>query len=119
LLLMGLADIAKPGFAVLSILSMTMIGGAHFGMHSIAGLFYPSAIRGNGAGWATSIAKVGSIAAPLLGGYLLAANLPPRHLFVLLATAPAVCAIALVLLGRLFLKRRARTAALEAEAVLT
>ncbi|QNA86510.1 MFS transporter [Sphingomonas sp. So64.6b] len=119
LLLMGLADIARPGFAVLSVLSMTMIGGAHFGMHSIAGLFYPSAIRANGAGWATSVAKIGSIAAPLLGGYLLAANLPPRQLFVLLAVAPAVCAVALMLLGRAFSARRDRAAALEANAVLT
>jgi len=109
LLLMGIAPLAKPGFASLSLLSMMMIGGAHFGMHSIAGMFYPSAIRANGAGWATSIAKIGSIAAPLLGGYLLAANLPPRHLFVLLSLAPAACAVALVLLGRIYLRRDRRS----------
>lgn len=120
LFLMGAADLAKPGFAVLAVLSMTMIGGTHFGMHSIAGMFYPSAMRANGAGWATSIAKVGSIAAPLLGGYLLAANIPPRQLFLLLAVAPAACAIALVLLGRLFLRqRRAAQAAIPPEPVLT
>jgi AAHS family 4-hydroxybenzoate transporter-like MFS transporter len=119
LVLMGVADVAKPGFAVLAVITMTMIGGTHFGMHSIAGMFYPSATRANGAGWATSIAKIGSIAAPLIGGYLLAANLPPRHLFVVMAVAPAACAIALVLLGRVFLKRRRAEALLVPEPVLT
>lgn len=100
LLLMGLAPVSLQGLAIFSLLSMAMISGTHFGMHSIAGLFYPSAIRANGAGWATSIAKVGSIFAPLLGGYLLATNMPPRLLFVLLAVTPLLSALSLILLAR-------------------
>ncbi|HQS97567.1 MAG: MFS transporter [Novosphingobium sp. 17-62-19] len=105
LLLMGLADVSLQGLAIFSLCSMAMISGTHFGMHSIAGIFYPSAIRGNGAGWATSVAKIGSIFAPLLGGYLLATNLPPRHLFVLLAVTPLLSAISLFLLGRIHARR--------------
>jgi AAHS family 4-hydroxybenzoate transporter-like MFS transporter len=100
LLFMGLAPVSLQGLAVFSLLSMAMISGTHFGMHSIAGLFYPSAIRANGAGWATSIAKIGSIFAPLLGGYLLAVHMPPRLLFVLLAVTPLLSAVSLILLAR-------------------
>lgn len=101
LVMMGVADVSLQGLAAFSLCSMAMISGTHFGMHSIAGIFYPSAIRGNGAGWATSVAKVGSVFAPLLGGYLLSTNLPPRHLFVLLSVAPLLSAISLFLLGRI------------------
>jgi MFS transporter, AAHS family, 4-hydroxybenzoate transporter len=106
LLLMGLAPVGLGGLAALSLLSMAVIGGTHVGMHSIAGIFYASSIRANGAGWATSIAKIGSIFAPLLGGYLLATNVPPRLLFVLLAATPLMTAVALILLARV---GRART----------
>lgn len=105
LVVMGLADVSLQTLALLSLCSMAMIGGTHFGMHSLAGLFYPSAIRANGAGWATSVAKIGSVFAPLLGGYLLATNLPPRQLFVLLAVTPLLSAISLYVLGRKHLAR--------------
>ncbi|GAA0321386.1 aromatic acid/H+ symport family MFS transporter [Sphingomonas oligophenolica] len=107
LLVMGSASMSHTQFALVSFASMTLIGGAHFGMHSIAGMFYPSAIRANGGGWATSIAKIGSIGAPLVAGYLLAAGLPPRESFMLLAFAPALTAVTLLLLGRMFIGRRA------------
>jgi AAHS family 4-hydroxybenzoate transporter-like MFS transporter len=107
LLLMGLAPVSLQGLAIFSLLSMAMISGTHFGMHSIAGIFYPSAIRANGAGWATSVAKIGSVFAPLLGGYLLAINMPPRLLFVLLAVTPLLSAVSLVLLSRAGKRRTA------------
>jgi AAHS family 4-hydroxybenzoate transporter-like MFS transporter len=107
LLIMGSASVSHTQFALLSLASMTLVGGAHFGMHSIAGMFYPSGIRANGGGWATSIAKVGSISAPLVAGYLLVAGLPPRESFMLLAFAPALTAVTLLLLGRMFIGRRA------------
>jgi len=33
-------------------------------MRTLAGLYYSSAYRANGTGWATSVAKIGSIAGP-------------------------------------------------------
>ena len=106
---MGLAPVSLQGLAAFSLLSMAMISGTHFGMHSIAGIFYPSAIRANGAGWATSVAKIGSIFAPLLGGYLLAMNMPPRLLFVLLAATPLLSCVSLLLLARVGKRQAART----------
>ena len=61
-----------------------LIGG-HFGMHSICGIFYPSAYRANGAGWATSVAKIGSIAGPAVGGLVVGTSLPVRNIYAVLA----------------------------------
>jgi AAHS family 4-hydroxybenzoate transporter-like MFS transporter len=75
-----------------------LIGG-HFGLHSICGIFYPSAYRGNGAGWATSVAKIGSVAGPALGGVILSTSLPVRNIFVVLAICPAIFAVCIYAVG--------------------
>jgi AAHS family 4-hydroxybenzoate transporter-like MFS transporter len=76
-----------------------LIGG-HFGMHSISGIFYPTAYRGNGASWATSIAKIGSISGPVVGGWVLATSIPVKHIFALLAILPAIFAVCIYAVGR-------------------
>jgi AAHS family 4-hydroxybenzoate transporter-like MFS transporter len=102
LLVAGLGDLAHPAFlAVVFLVFVALIGG-HFGMHSTAGIFYPSAIRGNGAGWATSVAKIGSIAGPLLGGVILSTHLPIRLIFVCLAICPACLALCMFAVGRIW-----------------
>jgi MFS transporter, AAHS family, 4-hydroxybenzoate transporter len=101
LLLGGYADVGHAGFMVLiGLIAFALIGG-HFGLHSIAGIFYPSAWRGNGAGWATSVAKVGSIAGPFLGGLILSTSLPVRHIFALMAVCPAMVLLCVLVIGRL------------------
>jgi AAHS family 4-hydroxybenzoate transporter-like MFS transporter len=69
------------------------LGGSHFGITSIAGMFYPTTHRASGAGWASSMAKIGSVAGPFLGGYALAWQLAPQRIFALLAVCPAVFAL--------------------------
>jgi AAHS family 4-hydroxybenzoate transporter-like MFS transporter len=101
LLLGGFADVGHEEFLVLiGVIAFALIGG-HFGLHSIAGIFYPSAWRGNGAGWATSVAKVGSIAGPFLGGLILSTSLPVRHIFALMAVCPAMVLLCVLVIGRL------------------
>lgn len=106
LLFIGLAPLPPDIFLVLSIISTSFVGGAHFGILSIAGVFYPSAIRANGAGWATSIAKVGGICGPLIGGYVLASGLPIVRSFALLAICPAVLAACAIGIGVVVRRRR-------------
>ena len=84
--------------ALFTLIAMFLIGG-HFGLHSIAGIFYPSAYRGNGAGWATSIAKIGSIAGPFLAGVILSTSLPVRYIFGVLAICPAVFVMCIFVIG--------------------
>jgi MFS transporter, AAHS family, 4-hydroxybenzoate transporter len=88
-------------FLVLSAITGGFLIGGHFGMHSICGIFYPSAYRANGAGWATSIAKIGSVAGPILGGIILSTSLPVRDIFAVLAVCPAVLAVCIYIVGRM------------------
>ena len=102
LLTAGLADLAHPAFLAVTFLVYVALIGGHYGMHSTAGIFYPSSIRANGAGWATSVAKIGSIAGPLLGGLILSTSLPIRLIFVCLAVCPACLALCMFAVGRLW-----------------
>src|SRR5580692_3590602 len=88
-------------FLVLSAITGGFLIGGHFGMHSICGIFYPSAYRANGAGWATSIAKIGSVAGPILGGIILSTSLPVRYIFAVLAVCPAMLGVCIYIVGRI------------------
>jgi MFS transporter, AAHS family, 4-hydroxybenzoate transporter len=88
-------------FLILAAITGGFLIGGHFGMHSICGIFYPSAYRANGAGWATSIAKIGSVAGPILGGIVLSTTLPVRYIFAVLAVCPVVMAICIYTVGRM------------------
>jgi AAHS family 4-hydroxybenzoate transporter-like MFS transporter len=110
LLAIGLVPMSSDMFLVLSIVSTSFVGGAHFGILSIAGVFYLSSVRANGAGWATSVAKVGGIAGPILGGIVLSSGLPIVRSFAILAICPAVLAICAIGIG-LIVRRRSRAPA--------
>ena len=61
-----------------------MIIGSQTGANATAGKLYPARMRTSGIGWALGIGRLGGIAAPVLGGWLLvarhaaAADLPQR-----------------------------------------
>ena len=101
LLAMGLVRLGGGAFLALSFFNTMFLVGAHFGIHSIAGIFYPSAYRGNGAGWATSIAKVGSILGPLVGGMALSSGMPVKIMYAFLAACPLVVGIGIFVIGRI------------------
>ena len=62
----------------------------HFGMHSIAGIYYPLGIRARGGGVATSVAKLGAIVGPIAIGHALGAGMPAMRAYALLALCPAL-----------------------------
>jgi AAHS family 4-hydroxybenzoate transporter-like MFS transporter len=99
LLVTGFVDFGETGFLIATAFITLFLIGGHFGLHSIAGIFYPSAFRGNGAGWATSVAKVGSIAGPYIAGLILATSLPVRNIFAVLAICPAVFVVCILIIG--------------------
>ncbi len=101
LLIAGLGALSHDMFRVMAAAIGGFLIGGHFGMHSICGIFYPSAYRANGAGWATSVAKIGSIAGPMVGGWVLATNLPVRNIYAVLAICPAIFAICIFWVGRI------------------
>jgi AAHS family 4-hydroxybenzoate transporter-like MFS transporter len=90
LLMQGLDLVPVQLFLAVNVLGGLLISGGHFGILSIAGIFYPSAIRASGAGWATSVAKVGAILGPIVGAAVLSSGLPVLRSYALLAVCPAV-----------------------------
>ncbi len=107
LLLVGLAPVPRDLFLICAVTATSFLGGTHFGMHSIAGIFYPTAIRANGTGWASSVAKIGGIGGPILGAYVLASGLPVVRTFAILAVCPAIVAISVLGIGWVVRKRSA------------
>lgn len=97
----GFGDFGHAGtFVAIALIGLTLFGG-HYGMHTLAGLYYPSAYRANGTGWATSVAKIGSIAGPWIGGVILSGSLPVRNIFAILALCPAVVLVCVFMIGRI------------------
>jgi len=87
-----IALVALP-YALLLIVTffagMTIIG-SQTGANGTCGKLYPARMRTSGLGWALGIGRLGGIAAPALGGYLLSIGLPPTHIFL------SACAFALI-----------------------
>ncbi len=58
-----------PLFIPVILLGSIMIGTGHAAVISITSIYYPSAVRSTGGGWASFVAKGAAVAAPILGGY--------------------------------------------------
>ena len=100
---------------LLSLVTFFVLGGQN-GMHSIAGIFYPSSFRSNGTGWASAIAKIGATSGPILGGFLLSSRMPPQKLYAVLAFCPAIMVVCLYVIGHIHSRILGREA-LEGSAV--
>ncbi|MEI9852750.1 MAG: MFS transporter [Sphingomonas sp.] len=71
LLLVGWGVVLDGGFFVPAILiGSVMVAAGHAGVISITGIYYSSAVRSTGGGWASFMAKFASVAAPLVGSRL-------------------------------------------------
>jgi MFS transporter, AAHS family, 4-hydroxybenzoate transporter len=75
--------------------------GGQTNMHAVAGRFYPTFVRANGIGWANGVGRIGSILGPVLGGQLIALDLPNAQLFLFAALPPAIAALGCFALARL------------------
>jgi AAHS family 4-hydroxybenzoate transporter-like MFS transporter len=111
LLIVAFVDLGHAAFLALFTVTAGFLIGGHFGLHSIAGIFYPSLYRGNGAGWAISVAKLGSIAGPFIAGLILSTSLPARQIFAVLAICPAVFVCCIFIIGRIHTRMMAVPAA--------
>ncbi len=100
------AHLTQGTFIVLFLVIAVFLAGSHFGVTSVAGLFYPTSHRALGTGWASSVAKVGSIAGPFLGGMVLSSGLMLQHIFAVMAVCPGI--LSLCMLGIATQQRRAR-----------
>ena len=94
LLAMGLGFVPHDHFLAFAVLGALLISGGHFGILSISGIFYPSSIRASGAGWATSVSKLGAILGPLIGAAVLSSGMPIVRSYALLAVCRCRWALA-------------------------
>jgi AAHS family 4-hydroxybenzoate transporter-like MFS transporter len=106
----AIASIGLPGISYMMMASAAALAGfctlgAQFGNNAASGLLYPTAVRSRGVGWAFGIGRVGSIAGPLLGGWLIGMKLPLQQLFAVAAIPMLVGLIASISVARLCYRR--------------
>jgi AAHS family 4-hydroxybenzoate transporter-like MFS transporter len=77
---------------------MTIIG-SQTGANATCGKLYPARMRTSGLGWALGIGRLGGIAAPVLGGYLLHSGMAPTHIFLSACLFALIAAVATGLLA--------------------
>jgi AAHS family 4-hydroxybenzoate transporter-like MFS transporter len=75
-LLVGTGAVLVGGllFVPVILLGMIAIGAGHAAVISITSIYYPSAVRSTGGGWASFMAKFAAVAAPIVASQLFLAN---------------------------------------------
>jgi AAHS family 4-hydroxybenzoate transporter-like MFS transporter len=82
--------------------------GGQIGLNALSGTIYPTYMRAMGAGWGLGIGRIGSLAGPILGGYLISVGIPRPTLLMLDSIPFFFCAFALY---AMYIAKRARDGA--------
>jgi AAHS family 4-hydroxybenzoate transporter-like MFS transporter len=97
----AIALIAMPYLLLVVVIffsGMTIIG-SQTGANATCGKLYPARMRTSGIGWALGIGRLGGIAGPALGGYLLSLGMPPPQIFLSACGFALIAAVATALLA--------------------
>jgi AAHS family 4-hydroxybenzoate transporter-like MFS transporter len=89
--------------------------GGQIGLNALSGTIYPTYMRAMGAGWGLGIGRIGSLAGPILGGYLLAMGIP-RPTLLLLDSIPFL--FAAIALYAMYAAKRARDESMHGDMAL-
>jgi MFS transporter, AAHS family, 4-hydroxybenzoate transporter len=84
---------------VVTFLAGMTITGSQTGANGTCGKLYPARMRTSGMGWALGIGRLGGIAAPVLGGWLLSLGVAPTQIFLSACGFALIAAVATALLG--------------------
>jgi len=104
---LGLVVIAAQIFASFEIMiGVTFVLGvsvqaAQAGLNVLAAMYYPTAMRSTGVGWALGVGRVGSIVGPVIGGLMLELQWTPREIFLAGVLPAFISAVTVILSGRL------------------
>src|SRR3984957_228376 len=96
--LVGYAAASVPAMATELFLIGLFVGMGGSGAIALAALTYPTAIRSTGVGWAMAMGRFGQVIAPLCAGLAVKGGWSNIQLFVVLAIAPVLGALAIVAL---------------------
>ncbi len=111
--LIALIALPYAALLVVTFLAGLTIIGSQTGLNGTCGKLYPARMRTTGLGWALGIGRLGGIAAPVLGGYLLSLGMKPPQIFLSACVVAIIAAAATALLAF----RGSRTASLQMEEV--
>jgi AAHS family 4-hydroxybenzoate transporter-like MFS transporter len=97
----AIALVHLPYAALLMVIfgSGAATSGSQHGVNAFAAVLYPARMRASGVAWALGVGRLGGIAAPALGGFLLAQGWPPPHIFLAACATALFAAAATALLG--------------------
>lgn len=79
----------------------TCIITAQNGANALAAVYYPTAMRSSGVGWANGIGRIGSIIGPVLGGIVIGLHWAIPTIFLLAAALTVFASLAVLMVGRL------------------
>jgi AAHS family 4-hydroxybenzoate transporter-like MFS transporter len=100
---MALVGYAAPSVALVILLQGlfgVFMGGGSSGLIALSAIYYPTAIRSTGVGWAMGMGRVGSFTGPLVVGSLVAAGLSTAGIFVAIAVPALLAAVTTAVVGR-------------------
>jgi len=98
----GFATGSVPLLMLMVFLAGFCLLGLQFGLNATSAILYPTAIRSNGSGWAFGIGRFGSICGPVIGGYLIAMQLPLQQIFLLLLIPLGIGTVASIMMARIY-----------------
>ena len=97
--LIALVSMPYLALAIVIFFSGMTIIGSQTGANAACGKLYPARMRASGLGWALGIGRLGGIAAPALGGFLLKSGVAPLHIFLSACVFALIAAVATALLA--------------------
>jgi benzoate transport len=69
------------------------VNGGFNGFWGLAANLYPAEMRGTGVGWALGVGRIGAVLGPIVGGFLVGAELPISSIFAIFAVPLVIAAI--------------------------
>ena len=94
-----------PVLMIVTFLAGFCLLGLQFGINATSAMLYPTSIRSNGSGWAFGVGRFGSIAGPIIAGFLLDMHLPLQHVFLVLLIPLGIGTVASFVMARLYYER--------------
>jgi AAHS family 4-hydroxybenzoate transporter-like MFS transporter len=100
---MALIGYAAPSIGLVTLLEGLFgifMGGGSSGLIALAAIYYPTAIRSTGVGWAMGMGRIGSFTGPLTVAALIASALSTSTLFVAIGVPALIAALTTAIAGR-------------------
>ena len=100
--LLALALVAPDAtwWGILLLLIGAGVGGAHMALPAVAANIYPAAMLSAGIGLAVTIARVGAMAGPMAGAWLVRADVPVAGFFLAVLAPVGACALCVLAFAR-------------------